>query len=126
MVVTPIPTLGRYMKRMLPVERFDVMDVRPGPDFVEAAYRASPHIAVLDRIEKRTDAVQLEIAVLRKRRSDVEIIAVSDRSSAKDASIVEQGVFYYLAGRSRRALIRLVVAAADAVANRFEETDRPI
>lgn len=126
MVVTPIPTLGRYVKRLLPSERFDVIDVRPGAHFVEAVYRASPHIAVLDRIEKRSEAAQLEIAMLKKRRPEVEVIVVSERSSAKDASIVELGVFYYLAGRSQRELIRLIGAAADAVGHRQEQAKGPI
>lgn len=121
LVVTPMSRLGRYVRRLLPAERFDVIDARPGPEFVEAVYRASPHIAVLDRIEKRCEAVKVEIMLLKKRRNDVEVIVVSDRSSAKDASVVELGVFYYLAGRSKHALIRVIAAAAEAFSRRREQ-----
>lgn len=121
-----MPTLGRYVRAQLPAERFEVVDVRPGPDFIDAVYRASPHIAVLDRIEKRSEAAKLELAMLKRHRPDVEVIVVSDRSSAKDAFIVELGVFYYLAGGPRRVLIRLIEAAANALGYRRANAEGPI
>lgn len=125
MVVAPTPTLGRYVRAQLPAERFEVVDVCPGPGFIDAVYRTSPHIAVLDRIEKRSEAATLELTMLKRRRPDVEVIVVSDRSSAKDASIVELGVFYYLAGSPRRVLIRLIEAAADALGHRCSSAKGP-
>lgn len=118
MVVTPDPGLGQYLTHRLSAARFEVIDIRPGPAFVEAVYRATPDIAVLDGIEERNEATQLEIALLKKRRPDVQVIAVSDRSSVKDASIVEQGVFYYSAGHPRCDLVRLISAAAKTDGNK--------
>ena len=53
-------------------------------------------IAVIDRIHERPDAAQMEIAILKEAYPDVRIIALSEQPSARDACLVEQGVFYYL------------------------------
>lgn len=110
-VVTSDTALGRYLIDHLPRRRFEVVDIRPGPGFVEAAYHAPPHVAVLDGTDKRTGMAQLEIALLKKRQPRVRIILASGRSSAKEASLVEQGIFFYFAGRPRHELVRVVHAA---------------
>jgi len=76
MVITPDLGLGRYLADQLPRNLFEVFDARPGPQFVDATYAISPHIAVLDHIEKRTEGVQLEIALLQKRVPRVRIILI--------------------------------------------------
>ena len=58
----------------------------------------------------------MEIAVLKEFWPGVEIIAYSLRSTETDASIVEQGVFYYAGSASVDELIRVIYAADQAVA----------
>lgn len=111
MVVTSDATLGRYLTDHLPRRWFEVLDIRPGPAFVDAACDAPSHVAILDGIDKRTGMVQLEIALLKKRQPRVRIILASGRSSTEEASLVEQGVFFYFAGRPRHELVRVVRAA---------------
>lgn len=119
MVVTPDPGLDQYLASRLPPDRFEVTEVRPGAPLVDAVDRTPPDIVVLDRIEERGDAVQVEIALLKRRRPEVRVIAVSEHSSAKDATVVEQGVFFYLAGHSRTEecvrLVDLITAAAESI-----------
>lgn len=112
MVVTPDSALSRDLAERLSKKRFTVIDLRPGPEFVDVAYRCVPDIAILDRIEQRRGSAMLEISILKKRRANMPIIVTSGESSEAEASIIEQGVFFYFAGRSRRDLARLVLAAA--------------
>lgn len=112
MAVTPDKALGRYLETRLSRARFEVSDHRPGTDFIEAAYKTAPHIAVLDHVAERGEMAQMEIALLKKRRPDVRIILVSSNSTEADASLVEQGIFFYLAGGSHYGLVRVVCAAS--------------
>lgn len=133
MIVTPDANLCRDLSRQLPKRRFRMVDVRPGPVFVNAAYSELPHIAVLDQIEKRAQSAQLEIALLKKIRPGVRIILSSRSSSTVEAPLVEQGIFFYFAGRPRRELFRVILASAKALGSRGDgssttreaETDKP-
>lgn len=111
MVVTVDTRLGRYLTDQLPERWFEVLDVRPGPGFVDAAYDKPLHVAILDGTDKRTGMVQLEIALLKKTQPRVRIVLASGRSSAQEASLVEQGIFFYFAGRPPHELVRVVRAA---------------
>lgn len=121
MVITPDPTLGQYLAERLSDQSFEVFDVRPGPKVVDRVYAVSPFIAVLDHIEERSDAVQLEIALLKRRRQQVQIILASGNSSTREAQLVEQGIFFYFAGRFRSELVRVVLAAARALGHNGNE-----
>ena len=111
-VVSPGEALGRSLVRALDAERFEVTDVRPGAGLVKALRRETPDVAVVDAIDERPQAAQIEIAVLKDRCPDVQVIAVSGRSSESDAWVVEQGIFYYLTAPLGDELPRLVQAAA--------------
>jgi len=102
----------------LSAERFEVVVVEPGPDVVRAVCRDRPGIAVIDRIDERPEAAQLEIAVLKEMWPGVEIIALSLHSSEADASIVEQGVFYYTGAASMDEIVRVIHAAERAAVSR--------
>ena len=120
-VISPSRTLGTALVRRLASARFEVIDVEPGPDVVKAICRDRPGIAVIDRIDERPEAAQLEIAVLKELWPGVEIIALSASSSEADASIVEQGVFYYTAAAPVDEVIRVIHAAERAAISRWEE-----
>lgn len=120
-VVSPSRALGAALVRRLSAARFEVIDVEPGPDVVKAMCRGRPGIAVIDRIDERREAAQLEIAVLKEIWPGVEIIALSSNSSEADASIVEQGVFFYSATASVDEVVRVIHAAEQAAVSRWEE-----
>lgn len=121
MTVTPDADLSRELSGQLPQRLFRMVDVRPGPAFISTAYSESPHIAVLDQIERRTESAQLEIALLKKIRPGVRIILSSRFSSTVEAPLVEQGIFFYFAGRSKSELFRVVLASAKAFGLRDAE-----
>lgn len=121
MIVTPDADLPRELSGQLPKRLFRMVDVRPGPAFISTAYSESPHIAVLDQIEQRTESAQLEIALLKKIRPGVRIILSSRFSSTVEAPLVEQGIFFYFAGRPQSELFRVVLASAKAFGLRDDE-----
>jgi predicted CXXCH cytochrome family protein len=88
---------------------------QPGAAFIDVARRERPHVAVLDRVDERMDAAQMEIQLLREVNQDVRIIAVSRKPSPHDAPVVEQGVFFYMTTPAAGELVRVVQAAARAV-----------
>lgn len=113
LVVGPYPALssslaGRVSQGVPPV---DLAHVRPDAELVERVRARSPDVAVIDRIDERPVAAQLEIALLKERSPHVRIIAVSARSTKEDAAVVEQSIFYYLAGGTETQLARVVEAA---------------
>lgn len=120
-VVSPSRDLGTALAQRLSSTQFEVIYVEPGSDVVKAVSRDRPGIAVIDRIDERLAAAQLEIAVLKELWPGVEIIALSSNSSEADATIVEQGVFYYTADAPVDEVIRVIHAAALAATSRFEE-----
>lgn len=120
-VVSPSRTLGTALVRLLPSARFDVVDAEPGPDVIKAVSRDRPGIAVIDRIDERPEAAQLEIAVLKELWPGVEIIALSSKSSERDASVVEQGIFYYTAAAPIEEVVRVILAAERAAASRWKD-----
>jgi DNA-binding response OmpR family regulator len=91
--------------------RTAVVACQPGLSFMQAARRARPDVAVLDAVEERVDAAQMEIELLKELRQDVRIIAVSRQPSQQDAWVVERGVFFYMAAPAVDELVRVVEAA---------------
>jgi len=110
-VISPSSALSTALSQELPSSRFHVVDIRPGLDVLEAVRRDRPRIAVVDGIDGRPEAAQLEIALLKDLCPGVEIIALSHESSEQDASVIEQGVFYYRAAASAHELVRIIDAA---------------
>ena len=84
---------------------------QPGLSFMQVARRERPDVAVLDAVEERVDAAQMEIELLKELRQDVRIIAVSRQPSQQDAWVVERGVFFYMAAPDVGELVRVVEAA---------------
>lgn len=120
-VISPSGELGTALSGEFSGSSFDVVEVRPGPALVKVLRRDRPRIAVIDRIDERLEAAQLEIALLKEFCPGVIIIARSDHSSEADASIVEQGIFYYAAAAPVDELIRVIHAAARAAGRQREQ-----
>ena len=116
-VVSPSRTLGTALSDRLS-SHFEIVTVHPGPEMFEAVRECRASIAVIDRIDERPETAQLEIAVLKELSPGVEIIALSDNSSDRDASVIEQGIFYYAAAVSLGQLTRLIHAAERSAAAR--------
>jgi ActR/RegA family two-component response regulator len=105
---------------------FEVIAIRPGPDVVEVARREQPQIAVIDGIHERAEVALLEIALLKDLQPDVQIIVLSERSSVRDARIVEQGIFYYMTAPPGQELIRVIDAATRLLARKKGAIRGPI
>jgi ABC-type phosphate transport system ATPase subunit len=78
---------------------------------MQVVRRERPDVAVLDAVEGRVDAAQMEIELLKELCQDVRIIAVSREPSQQDAWVVERGVFFYMAAPHAGELVRVIEAA---------------
>ncbi len=114
LVVSPSEALRDSLVHELPRERFRVWYSRPGAPMLDAVIASRPEVAVLDGIDTRPEAAALEIALVKSYCPNVRVIAVSGCSSGVDASVIEQGVFYYMAAPSDGELIRALESAAKA------------
>lgn len=112
LVVSAEPTLAWWLVCHLDQDQYGVVAAKPGPQLIELARQARPRIAVLDAIDTRPHAAQLEVAVLKDQCPGVRVIALSTDSSDQDGDVIEQGVFCYLAGCSHEELHRVIEAAA--------------
>lgn len=121
MVVSTQKEVGDFLKGNLSPTRFTVSTVSPGAGFVQAARREHPDIAVLDSVDTRSGAAQLEIELLKEIRPQVRIIALTQKSSPGDADIVEQGVFYYMISIVGVELIQIIEAAARSLLLKAKE-----
>lgn len=114
LVVSPSESLGDSLASELPRNRFEVWFSRPGAPVLGAVVGSRPQIVIVDGIDTRPEAAQLEIALVKSVCPEARVIAVSGRSSGVDASVVEQGVFYYMAAPSEGELVRAVESATAA------------
>jgi DNA-binding response OmpR family regulator len=112
LVISGNDETGAWLTRRLAAGGFEVTTALPGPTLIHTVKASRPHVAVLDRIDTRPKAAPMEVALLKDQSPGVQIIALSEHSSEIDAGVVEQGIFYYLAGRSREELLRVIEAAA--------------
>lgn len=119
-VISPSELLPAVLSRALSSKQFNVLEVRPGPGVLRAVRRERPQIAVVDRIDERPEAAQLEIALLKELCPEARIIALSGKSSDADATVVEQGIFYYMAAPAVGDLVRVIYAAERAAVARVE------
>lgn len=113
-LISPSASLAGALSRALSPDQFNVAHVKPGPAVLQAVRRERPQIAVVDGIDERPDAAQLEIALLKELCPDARIIALSGKSSDADAGVVEQGIFYYMAAPLVGELVRVIHAAERA------------
>lgn len=114
-IISPSADLGVALSRSLSAGRFELTDIRPGPAVLRDLRRCRPEIAIVDRIDERPEAAQLEIALIKEICPETPIIALSRDSSESDASVVEQGLFYYMAAPSNGDLIRVIDAAQHSI-----------
>ncbi|HKJ91862.1 MAG TPA: hypothetical protein VJ957_01785 [Longimicrobiales bacterium] len=121
LVVSPSESLGDSLASELPRDRFHVWYARPGAQVLGAVVGSRPQIAIVDAIDARPEAAQLEIALLKSVCPEARVIVVSGCSSGADASVVEQGVFYYVAAPSEGELVRAVESAAAAGRSETQE-----
>lgn len=121
-VISPSASLPAALSQTLSSTQFTVVEVRPGPGVLGTVRREQPQIAVVDRIDERPEAAQLEIALLKELCPEARIIALSGESSDADAAVVEQGIFYYMAEPAVGDLVRVIQAAERAAAAKVEWT----
>jgi DNA-binding NtrC family response regulator len=112
LVISADQETGAWLTENLPARRFLVRSTRPGSSLIPMLRSWRPQVAVVNGIDRRREAAELEVALLKDRSPGVQVIVQCERSSVLDAQLIEQGVFYYLAGRSRAELLRVVEAAA--------------
>jgi DNA-binding response OmpR family regulator len=112
LVISADDETGSWLVQHLPERRFRVKSARPGPTLIPTVRSWRPQVAVVDGIDRRREAAQMEVALLKDQSPGVQVIALCERSSELDAQVIEQGIFYYLAGCSRGELLRVVEAAA--------------
>ena len=115
LVNSPDDVLVGLLKSELSSPQLLVAYTEPGASFMQAARSLRPQIALIDRIHERAAAAQMEIAVLKDLRGDVRVIVLSEDPSAADASVVEQGVFYYMASPSPAKIVAVVQAAVGSI-----------
>lgn len=115
LVISSTRALAAGLSRSLPPDRYQVCAVRPGSGVLRALRQERPAVAVVDGIDTRPASAQLEIELTKELCPEARVIALSGHSSPADASVVEQGLFYYMAAPSDRELERVVRAAAGEV-----------
>lgn len=112
LVISPTCELRRSLKSALADSC--VTDVHPGAGVLRVVQRERPRIVIVDRIDERPEAAQLEIALVKALCPNARIIALSRNSSDADAVVVEQGIFCYVASPCEDELVRLIDAATRA------------
>lgn len=111
-----IPTeTFELLRQELPAGAYEWSLTNSSGEFTDVVRRSRPHIAVLDRIHERQGEIRKKIEILKDEWAGVRIIAISEASSIEDASIIEQGVFYYMTSEDASELKRIIVAAATAL-----------
>ncbi len=111
-----IPTeTFELLRQGLPAGAFEWRLTKSSEDFADEVTRSRPHIAVLDRIHECQEETRRKIDILKDEWAGVRIIAISEASSIEDASIIEQGVFYYMTSGDVSELKRIIEAAATAL-----------
>ena len=118
LVVSHERTIGEFLKATLDPFRFIVSVVSPGSIFFHVSRREQPEIAVIDSVDMRPGAAQLEIELLKEISPEIRVIALTQQSSPRDADIVEQGIFYYMSSIAGAELIQIIEAAARSLALR--------
>ena len=112
LVDSPDPNTVVFLRKRLSDARFKIVTANKGQRFSEVAHREQPQIAIIDRIHERQEIARQQIAVLQEACPEVRIIAISEQPSSDDASVVEQGLFYYLTFAIGNELIRVIEAGA--------------
>ncbi len=126
LVDSPDPTTVPFLRKRLSNARFKIVTANEGQRFSDSAHRIQPHIAIIDRIHERQEIARQQIAALQEACPEVRIIAISELPSSDDASVVEQGLFYYLTLPVGDELIRVIEAGATGLRSRSNEQVGPL
>ena len=126
LVDSPDPNTLEFLRKRLSDARFKIVTASKRQRFSEVAHREQPQIAIIDRIHERQDVARQQIAVLQEACPEVRIIAISEQPSSDDASVIEQGLFYYLALPVGDELIRVIEAGAIGLRHRSNEQVGPL
>ena len=113
LVISPTGALRRSLAEAL-ADSCILTDARPGADVLHVVQRERPSVVIVDYIDERPEAAQLEIALVKELCPHTRVIALSRNSSDADASVVEQGIFCYVASPCEDELVRLIHAATRA------------
>ncbi|MBI2566268.1 MAG: hypothetical protein HYV63_04455 [Candidatus Schekmanbacteria bacterium] len=118
LVCSPEPEIAVALERKLGEQRMRVVAVAPGVAFVRSVMAERPLMAVLDRVDERPVAAQMEVELLKIARPEVRIVVLSAHSTPHDAALLKQGVLYFVAQSWRQVLAQVVDAAIQAEATR--------
>jgi DNA-binding NtrC family response regulator len=114
LVISPTDELRRSLAAAL-ADSCSVTGARPGAGVLRVVQRERPRVVIVDCIDERPEAAQLEIALVKELCPRTRVIALSRHSSDADAFVVEQGIFCYVASPCEDELVRLIHAATRAV-----------
>ena len=106
------PNTVEFLRKRLSDALFMIITTNKKQCFSEIAQREQPQIAIVDRIHERQEIARQNIAELQEICPGVRIIAISEQPSLEDASVIEQGLFYYLTLPIGNELIRVIEAGA--------------
>ena len=126
LVDSPDPNTVVFLRKRLSDVRFKIVTTNERQDFSDLAHREQPQIAIIDRIHERQEVALQQIAVLQEACPEVRIIAISEQPSSEDASVVEQGLFYYLTLPIGDELIRVIEAGATGLRSKSNEQVGPL
>ncbi len=126
LVDSPDPNTVEFLRKRLSDARFKIVTANKTQRFSELAHREQPQIAIIDRIHERQEVARQQIAALQEMCPGVRIIAISEEPSSADASVVEQGLFYYLTFPVGDELIRVIEAGATGLRSRSDGQVGPL
>lgn len=118
------PNTVEFLRKRLSDARFMIITTNKKQCFSEIAQREQPQIAIVDRIHERQEIARQNIAELQEICPGVRIIAISEQPSLEDASVIEQGLFYYLTLPIGNELIRVIEAGAIGLTRQSYESYR--
>ena len=122
LVDSPDPNTVKFLRKRLSHARFIIITTNKKQCFSEIAQREQPQIAIVDRIHERQEIARQNIAELQEICPGVRIIAISEQPSWEDASVIEQGLFYYLTLPIGNELIRVIEAGAIGITQQSYES----
>lgn len=126
LVDSPDPNTVAFLRKRLSDARFRIVTANKRQRFSEFAHREQRQIAIIDRIHERQEIARQQIAALQEICPGVRIIAISEEPSSDDASVIEQGLFYYLTLPVGDELIRVIEAGATGLRSRSNEQVGPL
>lgn len=93
---------------------YEVVGLAEGARVLDAVVDETPDVVVFGLGSGET-APEGVVALLRRMRPEVRVIAVAERSTSADAAVVEAGVFYYTASPSAEEVALAVEAAVQSI-----------